>query len=47
MLQHCRALCVCVCKGIAYNPLVQKPTVVEDLESGSSSAGGEQYHELN
>lgn len=40
-------VCLCVCKGIAYDQLVQKPAVVQDLELGNSSAGGERYHGVN
>lgn len=38
---------VCVCKGIVYNQLVQKPAFVQDLESGDSSNSGEQYCGVN
>lgn len=34
-------VCLRVCKGIIYNLLVHKPAVVQDLESGNSSAGEE------
>lgn len=34
-------VCLRVRKGIVYNLLVHKPAVVQDLESGNSSAGGE------
>ena len=34
-------VCLRVRKDIVYNPLVHKPAVVQDLESGNSSAGGE------